>query len=217
MKAAFVDARPIAKFMIKLADHSIASIVLAAGRGRRMRRMSDHPKLLLPLHDGKPILWHAIRSALAFAPSELVVVVRPDLPALADALIGLPVRCVPNPLWEEGMATSLGAGIEALGEDVEAAMVMLGDEPYVREHIVEKLIEAYARERKLITMPLYGNQTGPPSLFAREVFSELLRLQGDVGGRQLLTMRSELACLVPFSESERPKDIDTPNDYGALL
>jgi molybdenum cofactor cytidylyltransferase len=192
----------------------IGVIVLAAGRGSRM---GATPKLLLPLEDGRPIIRHAVGNALEWTPAEIVVVVRPDLPAIEEALAGLPVRCVPNPRYEEGMATSLAVGIGALSSRVEAVLVALGDEPYVDEQIVMQLTAAYLDEGKPITIPRYGEQVGPPTLFARSIFPELLMLEGDVGGRQLLSKYPDLVCLVPFNENDRPRDVDTPEDYRALL
>lgn len=192
----------------------IAIIILAAGKGTRM---GEQPKLLLHLADGKPVLWHTTHNALNICASEVIVVTRPDLPEMADLLSELPVRCVSNPHYAEGMATSLTAGIEALESSTEAALVMLGDEPYVNPLIIEALVSAYERERKPITMPMYGNQPGPPTLFARETFPELLKLQGDTGGKQLMDRHPEWVCFVPLDEKMTPTDIDTPEDYRAIL
>ncbi|HEX9989294.1 MAG TPA: nucleotidyltransferase family protein [Chloroflexia bacterium] len=192
----------------------IGVVVLAAGRGSRM---GATPKLLLPLQDGRPIIRHAVSNALSWNPSEVIVVVRPDLPAILEALADLPLTCVPNPRYEVGMATSLAVGISALSNRIEAALVALGDEPYVAKHIVMRLVAAYTSERKPITIPQYGEQVGPPTLFARSIFPELLTLDGDIGGRQLLSRYPDLVCLVPLNKEDRPRDVDTPEDYRALL
>src|SRR5436853_1429911 len=60
-----------------LARHKIAVVLLAAGRGSRMSGAT--PKLLLPMPDGNPLLFHALKNALALKPFELIVVIRPDL------------------------------------------------------------------------------------------------------------------------------------------
>jgi molybdenum cofactor cytidylyltransferase len=115
------------------------------------------------------------------------------------------------------MATSLAAGIAALSGRIKVALVALGDEPYVAEHIVMRLVAAHISERMPITIPQYGEQVGPPTLFRRSIFPELLTLEGDVGGRQLLTKYPDMVCLVPFRQEDRPRDVDTPEDYRALL
>ena len=179
--------------------------------------MGEQPKLLLPLADGKTVLWHTIQNVLGLGTREVIVVIRPDLPEMADLLSELPVRCIFNPRYAEGMATSLAAGIEALESSTKAALVMLGDEPYVNSRIIEAIVSAYESEHKPITMPMYGNRPGPPTLFAREIFTELLKMQGDIGGRQLAEKHPDWVCFVPFDEAMRPKDIDTQEDYRAIL
>jgi molybdenum cofactor cytidylyltransferase len=147
----------------------------------------------------------------------MVVVVRPDLPAIEDTLAGLSLTCVPNPRYMEGMGTSLALGVKSLAQSTQAALVLLGDEPAVPSDTVQALVGAYLREHKAITIPIYGSQPGPPTLFSRSIFSELSALEGDTGGRQLVARYPNLVCRVPFPEQARPHDIDTQEDYGALL
>jgi molybdenum cofactor cytidylyltransferase len=200
--------------MVRLRENGIAVVMPAAGRGTRM---GHAPKLLLPMADGRSVVYHALLEALALEPLEVVVVTRPDLPEMAQVLAGLPVTQVPNPRYAEGMGTSLAAGIGGLSEGVEAALVMLGDEPAVSPEIVEALVAAYVRERTAITVPVYGKQVGPPTLFSRALFEELRALEGDMGGRQLMERHPEAVCRVPLPAEWRPRDIDTPEDYQSLL
>lgn len=199
-----------------LAAHSIAVIVAAAGKGTRMGEM---PKLLLPLPlaAGKPLVRHTVEAALRLQPLVTVVVVRPDLPEVEACLADLPVRCVPNPRYMEGLGSSLAVGVAALGEEVGAVLALLGDMPSVDDGIFGRLIAAYLKERKAITIPSYGGQYGPPTIFSREAFPLLAGLLGDTGGRQLVERFPQLCCVVPFEEAERPEDVDTPQDYRALL
>src|SRR4051794_19589495 len=104
----------------------IVSIVLAAGAGRRF----GGRKQLAPLH-GRPLLEHALAAAAA-APSDAVLLV---LGADAEEIergieLGgaTAVRC---PGWERGQGASLRAGLAALGPEVAAALVTLGDEPFL--------------------------------------------------------------------------------------
>jgi molybdenum cofactor cytidylyltransferase len=178
---------------------------------------SHLPKLLLPWRDGKPILWHTVNSALSLEPREVVVVVRPDLPEMAEILRDLPVRCVPNPRYTEGMGTSLAIGIQTVSGNAEAALLMLGDEPDVPRQIIERLLAAYWSEGKAITIPMYGKQVGPPAIFARRIFPELTKLQGDQGARSLIAQHPDWARILHFDETDRPRDIDTPDDYRGVM
>jgi molybdenum cofactor cytidylyltransferase len=131
---------------------------------------------------------------------------------MVEALGDLPVQCVPNPRYMEGMGTSLAVGITALGGEVEAAMLMLGDEPDVPGHVIERLFAAYRSEGKAITIPKYGEQVGPPAIFARRIFPELMKLEGDMGARSLVAQHPDWTCIVQFEEADRPHDIDTSGD-----
>ena len=179
--------------------------------------MGAQNKLLLPWRDGEPILRHVVQAALAWGPAEVVVVVRPDLFAMAGALAGLPVRLVGNPAWEAGMGTSLSAGIAALGPEIAAALVLLGDSPDVDPAIIHALIAAYRATGLPIAMPFYGDDPGPPTLFARAVFADLMQLGGDTGGRVLVRHYPDRVARVALPVSARPLDIDTPEAYAAAL
>jgi molybdenum cofactor cytidylyltransferase len=199
---------------LDLAAAGIAIVVLAAGRSRRMG--AQH-KLLLPWRDGEPILHHVVRAALAWGPLEVVVVVPPDTFALAGALAGLPARLVGNPQWTAGMGTSLAAGVAALGPAAQAALILLGDSPGVDPGIIAALVAAYQTTGQPIAVPFYGGEPGPPTLFARSMFPDLLRLQGDTGGRLIVRHYPDHVARVDLPATACPPDIDTPEDYQAAL
>jgi CTP:molybdopterin cytidylyltransferase MocA len=129
------------------------------------------------------------------------------------------ITYIPNPRYEEGMGTSLALGVSTLSTispQIEACLVLLGDEPAVQPAIIQRLVEAYSLSRPAITIPVYGTQPGPPTIFSSELFPDLTLLEGDTGGRQLLSRYPNKIVHVPFHENDRPKDIDTPEDYNSL-
>jgi molybdenum cofactor cytidylyltransferase len=196
-------------------ESGIAAVLLAAGRSSRMGAGS---KLLLP-HPGdqRPLLWHAVQSVLALGLVEVLVVVRPDLPALAAAITELPVRIVPNPDYAQGMATSLRAGIAALGPEVQAALVVLGDTPEVDPAVFAALLAAYRAEGRPMTLPVYGGIPGPPTLFSHAAFPALAQLTGDQGGRRIMVEHPDWVTRVPLPLALIPRDIDTPDEYRAYV
>lgn len=196
-------------------ETGIAAVLLAAGRSSRMGAGS---KLLLPHPvDKQPLLWHAAQSVLALELREVLVVVRPDLPALAAALAELPVRIVPNAEYAQGMATSLRAGIAALAPDVQAALVVLGDTPEVDPAVFAALLGAYQAEGRPMTLPVYDGIPGPPTLFSRAAFPALAQLTGDQGGRRIMVEHPDWVTRVPLPLALIPRDIDTPDDYRAYV
>lgn len=123
---------------------------------------------------------------------------------------------VENPDWKVGQATSVVAGLEALGADFEAAVVMLADQPLVGAEVVERLVRAY-EDGSSIVVAAYGGRPRNPVLFSRKVWPELMReLRGDEGARSFLRRRSEVVRMVPCDEVGDPSDVDTREDLEKL-
>src|SRR6185295_6254756 len=113
----------------------IAALILAAGSASRMGR----PKQLLDW-GGRPLVRVVAEQALAAPLGQLFVVVGAAHGAVTAALDGLPLRIVANPDYALGQSTSLRIGIAALGPEITAALVMLGDQPFVTPAILERII-----------------------------------------------------------------------------
>ena len=188
----------------------IAVIVLAAGASTRMGRQ----KLTLPLADGRPLVRAAVEQVLAADLDDVVVVLGREAEAVASALRGLPIRTVVNPRYAEGQSTSLRAGLDALAQDTEAAVVALGDQPLPDPRMLRQLVEAFRTSGRPIVAPLYRDGRGNPVLFASSVFDELRRVEGDRGGRPVVARDPERVAEVPV-DAPMPADIDTPEDYEA--
>ena len=109
------------------------------------------------------------------------------------------------------------AGIAALGPAPAAALVVLGDSPGVDPALPAALVAAHQATGKPIAVPFYGDDPGPPTLFGRAIFPELLTLRGDTGGRLIVRHYPDHVARVPLPASARPPDIDTPEDYQAAL
>ena len=105
------------------------------------------PKQLLDW-GGRPLVRAAAEVALAARLDPLLVVVGGAQAAVADALAGMPLRMIANPDYAAGQSTSLRAGIAALGQEADAVVVLLGDQPFVTEslHRVAEQLAVEARE-----------------------------------------------------------------------
>jgi molybdenum cofactor cytidylyltransferase len=196
---------------MNMTDHT-AAIILAAGSASRMGRL----KQLLDW-GGRPLVRVVAEHALAARLDRVLVVVGAAGDAVTAALVGLPVDIVENPAYGEGQSTSLRAGVIALGPEVGAALVLLGDQPFVTPAIVEQLVGAWRVSDAAIVAPLYRGQRGNPVLFARAVFAELMAIQGDQGARAILAADPARVRTVLFDDDLPLADIDTPEDYERLV
>lgn len=189
----------------------IAAVVLAAGAASRFGAQ----KLLIPL-GGKPLIRWTVEQVLASQVEEVVVVLGREAEAVREALQGLPIRFLVNPRYPEGMSSSLQAGVASLDPAVEAALIVLGDQPEIPAAIINRLIETYRALRKPIVVPVYEGVRGNPVLFDASLFPELMTAAGDQGGREVIARAPERVASVPFP-FPMPRDVDTPEDYQALL
>jgi molybdenum cofactor cytidylyltransferase len=201
----------------------VAAVVLAAGSSSRM---PGSQKLLLEF-DGRPMVRHAVEAASEGGCHQVVVVYSAD--DVKEAVDGA-AELVHNPDASTGMASSLKAGLRALRPEIEAAVVVLGDQPLVGSRTVAALLRAWRREgsRPAVAVSKRADGTGetqpgrrenaqwtPPVVLAREMWDELYALDGDAGARQILDGHPELLDIVPAPG--RPDDIDTPEDYAKIL
>jgi len=180
---------------------SRVAIVLAAGRSSRF----DGDKLAALL-DGRSLLEHAIRTALA-APVERVIVVADEGRALPE---GLPVERV-GPDGPD-LSDSLRAGIAAAG-GADAAFIFLGDMPLVPPDLAGRLAQAIGGA--LAAVPVRDGQAGHPVLLASRGFDLAADIPGDRGLGQLLRDRPDVVRLAVASDGIT-HDIDTRTDLAAV-
>jgi xanthine dehydrogenase accessory factor len=191
------------------AEQRIAGVVLAAGMSTRMGKN----KLTLPLV-GKPLVRHAVEAALTAALDPVLVVTGHDATAIRDTLNGLPVKFVQNNEFADGLSTSLRAGIRALPASCNGAVVLLGDMPDVSSELVARIVAAFDSSRGICVATAKGER-GHPVLWGREFFSEIEKLQGDVGARELMARHADFVCEVEAGDDAPLTDIDTPEALAA--
>ena len=188
----------------------LSIVILAAGSSSRLGR----PKQLLEL-GGEPLLRHTVRNAVASRASEVILVLGSEAEAIGRAVGGLGQRTVVNPDFTEGQSTSMLVGVRAINPATEAVILMLGDQPTVETTLLDRLIKRFERSRPAIVQPVYEGRPGNPVLFRRDLFSELLRVTGDQGAREII--RSGRHAIDRFDAGQpMPPDVDTDEDYARL-
>jgi molybdenum cofactor cytidylyltransferase len=125
------------------------------------------------------------------------------------------LRAVVNERYAEGQATSMQAGLATLGPDVDAAVMLLGDQPGIRKEAITAVCEARRAGVGPIVQASYGGRPAHPTLFGRELFPELARRTGDEGARSLIERHPEWRHLVEMG-GRPPEDIDTEHDYQRI-
>ncbi|MFD2718708.1 NTP transferase domain-containing protein [Hymenobacter monticola] len=188
-----------------------ALILLAAGASARM----GQPKQLLA-YRGRTLLRHAAETAVASGCAPIVLVTGALNQALAAQVAGLPIQAVHNVEWETGMASSIRTGLAAvLPAQPRAVLIMLTDQPHVTPELLRQLAQRQQDTQTPIVAAAYGDTLGVPAVFAKSVFPELLRLQGQAGAGRLIAGYGSAVERVDFPAGLL--DVDTPEQYAALL
>ena len=125
------------------------------------------------------------------------------------------VRCITNPEWKSGLASSLSCGLRAALDETDAdgALVTLADQAFVDGAALAALIAAFDDDHRLVASS-YDGVIGVPALFAREYLEELTTLTGDAGAGTWLRTREELVTRIPLEKAAL--DIDNPSDSALL-
>jgi molybdenum cofactor cytidylyltransferase len=193
-------------------EHKVAAIVLAAGRSTRM----GGPNKLLAELSGKKLVRIVTEQALASKAAEIIVVTGHQAELVEQALAGLNVKIVRNPDFAVGLASSVKAGIAAVSETADGAVVCLGDMPMVSREMLDRLIDTFDPDRgNLIVVPVAEGRRGNPVLWSRRFFKELMTLDGDIGARHLIAKHAEAVAEVPVAGDGAFLDIDTPQALEA--
>jgi molybdenum cofactor cytidylyltransferase len=194
---------------------AVGVVVLAAGASRRM----GEPKQLLRC-GGESLLRRAVQAALGSRCRPVVVVLGAYAEALGGEAAGAQVAF--NEEWAEGMSSSIRCGLRALdaatSEQVDAAILMLCDQPFVTSEVIKRLVAAYEEKRTTLVASRYESggelTTGVPALFSRELFAELMGLRGAEGAKRVIMRHASEATVVSVPEASF--DVDTPEDYRSL-
>lgn len=191
----------------------IAAIILAAGSSSRFKSAGggNATKLAAPLA-GKPLVRHAAEAALASGARPIVVVTGHDRKLVEAALAGLDLRFVHNPVYRQGLASSLQAGVATLPASVAGVLVLLGDMPGVTSALIDKLIAVFVRRPDVFAVaPAVDGRRGNPVLLARVLFPSFAALAGDQGARKLLDdVVPDKMVTVEIPGPASILDVDTP-------
>lgn len=133
-----------------------------------------------------------------------------DAPAMA--------RVVRNPDPSRGQLSSLWVGMDAaLDDDTQGLLVTLVDVPLVSPETIRRVADVWRRTHAHIVRPAIGPRHGHPVIFDKTLFDELR--SAPLGGGAKTVVRAHAAEIVevPVDDEGAMIDIDTPQEYAAML
>ncbi len=192
---------------------NVALIILAAGNSSRMGR----PKQLREFN-GTTLLAHVVDAGLESNCNSIFVVLGAQIELMTAALVGKNINIICNENWQEGMASSIVAGIQQLQKSNEifnATIIATCDQPFVSSELFNALISTYDTSKSKIVASKYNNIAAVPALFDNAYFDELSKLSGSEGARKIIRNKQSQIQTVEFPNGSI--DIDTEEEWQTFL
>jgi len=177
-------------------------------------------KQLLPI--GKEsLLERALNETLRSDLSKIVLVLGYHA---EDIKIGLArniqhpkLKVIENTSYKQGISSSIIAGLTCVEQNYNHVMIILGDIPHIDADLINLLLNRYLASHLPIGAIKIKTKRSHPVIFNRRLYSELHKLRGDVGARDLFQKHAGQVCLVEPEGSYDDRDIDTMDDYTQIV
>ena len=193
---------------------TVGAVLLAAGAGSRL---GGRPKSLLEL-GGVPLIMRQLIALSGAGVDEVVVVLGHHAEAIEAAIGQFPITLVHNPAPDDGQASSVRIGLQALSPKMDAVMVALADQPLINEQDITALIGAFKkRGDKAMVVPRVAGADGSRAPGNPVIFDAALREQWLAGSADLTcrNWRERNPERVHWFDTDNRRyrmDIDTPED-----
>ena len=199
-----------------------AAVVLAGGLSRRFGK----PKQLLMVED-RPLIVHVLNVILKVDLDPVILVTgcrSEDVRLALGSSTGLNPKqfkrltLIHNPDYASGQASSVKAGLAAIGPGVKGAVFIMADQIGLKPEVLKGIIRTWQNAgEEFLIRPRYGGEPGGPVLWPKRFFPNLMNLTGDAGGRSLMKDLGRDTFFIDFNRDDYPVDIDTPQDYEQWL
>ena len=123
------------------------------------------------------------------------------------------IYIVDNKKSEKGQSESIKIGLKTL-EKCEGYMFFSCDQPFLTSNTIKKILQNF--KTKGITIPEYNGKRSLPVIFGENFKDELLKLEGDTGGKTVISNHQDKIKIVEIENPDEGKDIDTKEDYEML-
>ena len=159
----------------------VSAILLAAGEAKRMGKL----KQLMPLGNST-IVEQTIDNLLSSKVHEVIVVVGYRAEEVIRRIATKPIKIAVNPIYQQGMGTSIITGLSQVDSRAQAIILVLGDQPFVDSQTINRLMDEFDTHDKGIVIPVHQGRRGHPIIFSLKYRAQLSELKGDIGGREII-------------------------------
>ncbi|MDY6973175.1 MAG: nucleotidyltransferase family protein [Thermodesulfobacteriota bacterium] len=193
-------------------QEKIAGLLLAAGASTRMGR----PKQLLAA-EGVTLLERVLGEVLKSDLDKVVLVLGHQAEEIKEVigrfLEDPKLSVIENRHYKKGISSSIIAGLSIVKKSHDHVMILLADMPHIDANLINLLLDRYLDSGFPIGAVEVEQKRSHPVIFNRNLYPELLKLQGDTGARGLFQKYDKSVCLIEPDRFYDDRDIDTPEDY----
>ena len=188
----------------------VTAVILAAGGSSRYGECKQLVEI-----NGSSLIRLTIDKLTGLFPNErIIVVVGANSEAVAQTVNNLPVKIVLNEEWQQGLASSLKAGLNNVEPDCQAVMIVLCDQALITAEHLCQLLDLWLACPSEITTSGYAGTIGTPAIIPVEFYPQVLALEGDAGAKSILKSNPERVRTIAIPEAEF--DLDVPADLEKL-
>lgn len=162
---------------------------------------------LLAIVEGKTLFERALDSIPRERFSKICAVCGSETLPLA---VAQGVDCVLNDRPELGASYTIRLGLDAVGE-VDGAMFLVSDQPWLERQSVEKLLDLFETDTSKIAALSHDGVRGNPCVFPSEFFPQLRGLEGDRGGSAVIRRNPQRLATLDVS-ARQMRDVDFKSD-----
>lgn len=182
----------------------ITGIIMASGFSRRMGKN----KLLMDFK-GKKLIEYIIEAASQSDLDQVILVYRDE--KIKELASGSRVKTIYNNRAHLGQSQSVVLGVENSLDS--SYMFFAGDQPFIDKDLINELVELHKESPDHILRPFYKDRFYMPTIFPNSFRSELLKLEGDKGARDLIKANPQLTRKLQLENPDKLVDLDTQEDF----
>lgn len=188
-----------------------AIVILAAGNSSRL----GSPKQLLEIN-GEKLLTHVVTQACNSKADDVYVVLGSGADLLSSLITTNEVKVIINEDWIKGMGNSIKKGIGEIQKQgiYDAVIVSVSDQPFLTSNVFNQLL-AQTGDQEIIASAYSDGNFGPPTLFRKSIFSQLLKIADSAGAKSVIKNYSGEFGLIRFEKGDI--DLDTKENYNAYM
>ena len=186
----------------------IIGIILASGYSKRMKK----DKLTMNIK-GRPMVEWTIRACSNSKLDHIILVYR--RPKVKEIGEKYGIKNIYNEKAYLGQAEGVKLGVK-LAKNGNSYMFLTGDMPYINSKLIDRLIEVHNKNPEYIIVPFYNGKQGMPTIFPEVYREDLLNINGDKGGRDIIMKNPDFVKRVDIEDEKLGIDIDTMEDVEKL-